>query len=119
MNLFNDKKNIYQKIVNIILLIWVIGALVAFYAATIDLIFPSEPVMTYKEYKATRCIVYNEQSSEPKTEIYPVDCQSQYDGYKTDLKRNNYYKRNNMLISLGNVIIVGTTLWLLNKKKED
>jgi hypothetical protein len=119
MDLFNNKKNIYQKIVNIILLIWFIGALVVCYSTIVELLFPSEPVITYNEYKATRCITYAEKSASDTSQIYNPDCKTQYDVYKTDLKRNNYYKRNALLMAFGNVVIVGTALWLLNKKKED
>ena len=57
MTLFSKEKEIIFKIVNAVLLIWLIGAIV-FVASSVIELTVKDPVReyTYEEYKATNCI---------------------------------------------------------------
>ncbi|MGI6325076.1 MAG: hypothetical protein ACOXZS_03965 [Bacilli bacterium] len=114
MNLFSSKKNIFLKIMNGILLLWFVGALAICANNFITMLMP-EPFLTYEEFKAERCGFFKEHTEEDSEE----PCQSQYNNYKTTRKRDNYYNRRGLLVALSNVIIVGSTIYTLNRKKEE
>ena len=114
MNLFSEKKNIFLKIVNVILLIWLLTALFFCYTNIINLIMP-EPIQTYAEYRSGSCIYFDDLTDEEKDKR----CEELYESYKISSERSSYYNKKNLIIALGNVIIIGSALVLLNKKKED
>ncbi|MDD4035714.1 MAG: hypothetical protein PHS45_00055 [Bacilli bacterium] len=113
MMLFTEEKNIFLKALNVILILWLIGAIVFCYGNVINLVMP-EPIRTHDEYKATDCR-YFQKEEENNQEEY---CESQYENYKQMANRNTYYNKRNLLIASGNVVIVGGVLILLNKKKQ-
>lgn len=113
--LFADSKSLFLKIINVILLIWLLTAVFFWYSTSIALIMP-EPIQTYEEYKGLSCQYFDEEVTEQKRE---QTCRNRYESYKGDHRRSYYYSKRGLVIAVGNVIIVGTTLVLLNKKKED
>lgn len=116
MNLFSKDKEIIFKIVNAVLLIWLIGAIVFVASSTIELIV-KEPVReyTYEEYKETNCYPKSETSTEEENE---VSCKAQYNDYNFNNKNSNYYELKSLYISIANVVIVGGFIFFINKKKS-
>jgi hypothetical protein len=114
MNLFSDKKNLFLKVVNVILLLWFIGALIVCYSSIVNLFLTS--IQSYQEYKSYNCIIYDNSKDNNATPKYYSDCYQRYDAYKQSQRNQNL---KNLFIALGNVIIVGSTIRFLNNKKED
>lgn len=113
MSLFTEEKNIFLKSLNVILILWLVGAVVFCYGNIINLIMP-EPTRTYEEYEAMDCRYIPEEEGTEKEDY----CKSQYDNYKQMIKRNIYYDKKDLLVAFGSVIIVGGVLILLNRKKQ-
>lgn len=111
MTLFTEEKNIFLRALNVILILWLIGALVFCYSNVVNIVVP-EPVQTYEEYEKTNCRYISEELDEEE------HCESQYESYKQMITRNRYYDKRNLLIAFGNVIIVGSGLAFLNRKKQ-
>ena len=83
MNLFGEKKGIFLKIANIILLIWFVGALVATYATAVDLLLP-QSIQSYDEYKYYSCRIYDKEEENR----YYEDCEDLYNAYKASMESN-------------------------------
>lgn len=115
MNLFSTKKSLFLKIMNGILLLWLIAAIVFCYSSLVMWLIP-EPTYSYEEYKVIHCPFKDTGLTDEEHEQY---CEEQYNWYKADKKHNKYYNKRSLLIAFGNVVIVGTTQYLLNRKKED
>ncbi|NLL44944.1 MAG: hypothetical protein GX247_04705 [Mollicutes bacterium] len=109
MNLFNKEKDLILKVTNLVLLLWLIGSITIFYINLVDVIMP-KPLMTYDEYRSIHC--------EYKTFENKEECQTFYNSYKKANENSVYRKQKIILTSLGSVIIVSATLYLLNKKKK-
>lgn len=116
MTLFSKEKEIIFKIVNAILLIWLIGAIVFVASSVIELAI-KEPVReyTYKEYAATNCIY---KDSTYTDEEYDNMCLNQYNDYEFSSKNSDFYQLKTLYISIANVIIVGGFLYFINRSKK-
>ncbi|NLL44945.1 MAG: hypothetical protein GX247_04710 [Mollicutes bacterium] len=113
MHLFSKEKDLIHRVANLILILWLVIAIFIMYNSFINTII-KEPILTYDEYKIENCGQYI-----PKNEYDDEDfCPSQYEQYKFSRKNNEYYNKKNLINSLGNVIIVGTFIFLLNKKRN-
>ncbi|MDD2435186.1 MAG: hypothetical protein PHO63_02915 [Bacilli bacterium] len=114
MILFSKDKEIIFKITNAILLIWLIAAMVIATNSLIKMVV-NEPVYTYQEYEVDECRYFK---NEPSTENPDEECEYRYASYKNNLKREDYYEKITLYTSIANVIIVGGTLFFINRKKE-
>ena len=117
MSLFSKEKEIIFKIVNAVLLIWLIGAIVFVASSVIELAI-KEPVRTYtyEQYKATNCIYKDEEATE---EVNETNCLAQYDDYTFSNENADYYKWRTLYVSIANVVIVSGFLFFINRKKKD
>lgn len=113
MILFSKDKEIIFKITNAILLIWLLGALVFTANNIIDLLV-KKPEYTYNEYELENCSY----TKIPNSETDEDYCQDSYDRYLLDRKNEDYYKKINLYTSIANVVIVGGTMFFINRKKE-
>jgi len=126
MKLFNNEKDLIHRILNLILIVWFVGALFAV-AVTLINMFVKAPILTYSEYKADSCssdyYYYKGGVGLDETEIdYEKNCLQSYAYYESNLKDEEYNNSKGLYISLGNVVIVGASLLFLNpitlKKKQ-
>ena|SRR5690554_3318612 len=115
MNLFDKEKDLIHRIANCIFVIWLVGAIFLFYNNMINLLFKS-PTLTYEEYELQYCrdLLYEEE----KKEIDKDKCNNMYQQYLLSNKNNDYYAKRNLLYTAGNMVIVGTSLYLLNRNKK-
>ncbi len=108
MNLFSKDKELIFKIVNGIFLIWFIAAVVLTANSAIDLIV-KDNVPTYQEYRQTEIKNYpvNDKLSEVEMENM----------YNQQYASRDVQALKSMLIGMANIVIVGGTIYVLNKKK--
>lgn len=114
MNLFGKDKELVLKLTNAALLIWLIGALVFTFSSALEL-YMKEPVRkrSYDEYKTT-CYMNKEDNQEEQEKA----CKAQFKDFEFEENNRSFYKRRSFYIAIANVVIVGSTLYLLNKEKE-
>lgn len=110
MNLFSKDKELINKIVNGMLLIWLTGALVFTFSIIVTTVIKDPALKSYKNYKAINCryLLYDETT---KSDTY--SCKEDYQASKISEK---YNKRIAITISLVNVIIVSSVLYVVNIK---
>lgn len=113
MHLFDKEKDLILKITNLVLLVWLISAITFFHVALVNLIWPESP-MEYVEYEFHYC-GYKEPLE--KSEEYDKNCKDMYELYRIHAKEEIINTKKSLLISVGNVVIVGVGLVLLNKKQ--
>lgn len=103
MSLFDKEKELIFKITNAILLIWFVAAVALSFSSAITLLVPGPT----EEQQIKDCI-NNDDTEEAKIkceEIYDFDYSKRYDVI-------SFYT------SIANVLIVGSSLYFLNRKKE-
>lgn len=108
MNLFAKEKELILKLTNAILIIWLISAL-CFVVSNITELVVKEEKLNYDDYSTINCN-YTVDVSEKD------NCNREYLLYY-DNDRDVSTLRS-FIISLSNVIIVGGSLYLLNKPKR-
>ncbi len=108
MNLFSKEKDLIHRIANLILVVWLVSAVFIFYSSFINLMI-KEPVLSYDEYELEYC----QKVSEEKEDY----CKNAYNNYKLTNQNNDLNSKKQLYHSLGNVIIVGVFLYLINKRK--
>lgn len=104
--LFEKEKDLILKLVNLVLIIWLISAITFFHVSLVDIIMPDK-IMTYDDYKATYC----------NFKIEGDDCQTQYEYEKDSHKRQIINRKKSMFMSMGNMVIVVTGIYIINKKR--
>ncbi|MDD2371177.1 MAG: hypothetical protein PHQ32_04165 [Firmicutes bacterium] len=106
MNLFSKEKELIFKIVNGIFLIWLIAAVVITANSAIDY-FVKEDIPTYQEFRET------------EIKNYPVDDKVSEEDlqimYDQSYASRDVYALKSMLIGLANIVIVGGTIYILNR----
>ena len=75
-------------------------------------ILVKEPEYTFEEYKTEYCNYKYEDEIKD-------DCKNMYDNSLITGKKENYYQKRNLYTSIINVVIVGTGLLIINRKKPD
>lgn len=110
--LFKKDKELLLKLTNAILLLWLIGAIVALLSSIVDISI-KDPVanLTYEEYKGIYCYS-DESSTEEQNELR---CKGDY---KLQTINNDNYKIKVIYNSAIMIVVVGSTLYLLNRKKQ-
>ena len=112
MNLFSKDRDIIHRINNLVLIVWLVIAIFFFYSSFVDL-FIKMPVLTYEEFEVSHCNV-----KDPKIPTNNDNCQDSYKKYKLSEKDQDYYAIRTLINSAGNMVIVGLSLFLLNKNKK-
>ena len=115
MILFSKDKEIISKIVNGVLLIWLVAALI-FTAFNLITMLVKDPNSTsYNVYKSNYCSHYIEKDSLISEEDSEQQCK---DNYERNKESENYRKSISLYTSIANVIIVGGVLYFLNKQRK-
>lgn len=113
MNLFNKEKEFVLKLINGILLIWIIIATVILFTNIVNLII-KEPKLTYDEYKTVNCI----QSIEEDASEAELTCQNQFAAIEINDRNQNYYYYRSIAICLVNTLIVSGVVVLINRNDK-
>lgn len=115
--LFSKEKDIFLKIVNAILIIWVIVAIVITLGVGIHIV-NGDKVLSYEEYKVAQCDLDKIPTEEIDSKTIEQNC---LDNYKTDKRYQEQMNKenvNNFLVGLSNIVIVSLFMHLLNKKSK-
>lgn len=112
MNLFTKEKELILKITNGILLVWMLAAVIFTGSYIIDMAYPNLE-FTYDEYKISYCRKYDGE----KDEEFETDCELNYESYKLNNKENNHYQMKYLYTSALNILVVGSGLFIINRKK--
>lgn len=117
--LFDKEKDLILKLTNIVLILWLIGAISALQFTLTDMLL-KEPKLTLSEYKTYYCYGYRDVKEVKEEVIEPDvnDCENQYAMYEIEHDKFDNSKLKFVIISLGNVIIVSTALYFINKKER-
>ena len=107
---FSKDKELILKITNGVLIIWLLGALIFTGNNLVDLML-KEPEMTYEEYETTYCINKMEKDDDDY-------CERMFESFKLNDKREITSQKRNLYTSIVNVVIVGTGLVVINRKKK-
>lgn len=113
---FNKEKDFVLKLVNIVLILWLVGAISALQFSLTELFF-KDPKLTLSEYEIYYCNNYREYLEE----IYSSDeddCVKQYKIYEKEHKTFDNDKIKYVVMALGNVIIVSASLYFVNKERK-
>ena len=112
--LFSKEKDIFVKVINFILILWLMIAVVITFGVGINIINKTT-MPTYDKYKIEEC----ELDKIPQEEIDKETYNNCYNSYLEDKKNAEVMHKsnaNNILISICNIVIVSLALNLLNKK---
>ena len=117
MELFSKDKDLIHRITNLVLIVWLVGSMFAI-STNIITTLVKEPTLTFEEYRAQNCKNYffdkeTELTEEQKTER----CLQEYSMSEIWAKDREYQNSRSIYVSFANLAIVGTALFLLNKKK--
>ena len=110
MNLFNKEKEFVLKLINGILLIWIIIAIVIVFSNIVNLVV-KDPELTYDEYRIVNCV----QSPDEDATEAELSCQEQYQAVEINNRSQNYYYYRSIVICLANILIVGSVIFILNR----
>lgn len=113
MNLFNKEKELILKITNGILLVWILAAFIFMGSYIIDVIYP-DIELSFDEYKVSYCRKYDD---EDELE-FETECEYNYESYKLNNKETEHYQIKYIYTSALNIIVVGTGLFIINRKKQ-
>jgi hypothetical protein len=119
MHLFNSEKDLIHRIANLIFIIWLVVAIFITYNSIIDLVVKKD-TLSYKEYESLYCnnnVKSDSEEAKDSNDTYKVNCESLYETYKIGINENELYTKRSLVNSIGNLIIVGTTLYIINKKR--
>lgn len=107
MKLFSKEKGLIFSALNAILLIWMVAAAVSIFSNLAYLII-KEDNYTYEEYSIVYCDEY----------LNEEDCKRDFAEHNLFVKDwQTTYKRD-IIIAVGNIIIVGGVMYLINLEKK-
>ena len=115
--LFSKEKDIFLKIVNSILILWLIAAIVITLAVGIQLI-NKDSVTTYEAYSKEVCMLDKIPEVEIDSKTTESNCKSSYKIEKKRIDKMNKANTNNFLIGLANIVIVWLFISILNRKSK-
>lgn len=122
--LFSKEKDIFLKIINSILVIWLMIAIVITLGVGIKLI-NKEEILTYDEYAQEVCVLdklpyecTDEECKKETDEERKENCEYYYILDKKEKEDMNKANIDNILISIANIVIVSLFLHLLNKRTK-
>lgn len=105
--MFDKEKDWILKLVNLILILWLIGSLIFFYTSVVDVLIKEKP-MSYNLYKQKHCEYLDDD----------VECQRMFDSMEENDKYSYNLKKRDIFISIGNVALVSATIKILNKRRN-
>ena len=115
--LFSKEKDIFLKIINTILVLWLIAAITITLAVGIQLI-NKDSVTTYESYSTEVCMLDKIPSEEIDSKTTEKNCKESYKIEKKRIDKMNKANTNNFLIGLANIVIVWLFLSILNRKTK-
>ena len=115
--LFSKEKDIFLKVVNSVLVLWLIIAIVITFGVGIKII-NKDVVLSYEEYSKEVCTLDKIPVEEVDQELIKENCYSSYIDEKNYIENMNKTNIDNILTSAANVVIVSLFLHLLNKKTK-
>ncbi len=115
--LFSKDNDTFLKIVNSILVLWLIVAIVITLAVGIQLI-NKDNITTYEEYSKEVCMLDKIPTEEIDSSTTVKNCKDNYKTDKRNIERMNKANNNNFLIGISNIVIVSIFIHLLNKKTK-
>ena len=115
--LFSKEKDTFLKIINTILILWLIVAIVVTLAVGIQLI-NKDSVTTYEAYSKDVCMLDKIPDVEIDTSTTKSNCKESYKIEKKRINKMNKANTNNFLIGLANIVIVSLFISILNKKSK-
>ena len=115
--LFSKEKDIFLKIINSILVLWLIAAIVITLGVGIKLI-NKDTVSTYENYSKEVCMLDKIPDVEIDSKTTESNCKNSYKTEKKRVDKMNKANTNNFLIGLANVVIVSLFISILNKKTK-
>ena len=115
--LFAKEKDIFLKVINFILVLWVIAAIVITLAVGIQII-NKDKVLTYEEYSKKICLLDQIPQEEIDLQTAQRNCRNSYKYEVKNIEKMNKANTNNFLIGLSNIVIVSLFMNLLNKKTK-
>lgn len=117
MKLFSSEKDIFLKVINSILIIWLIIAIVITFGVGINII-NKDTVLSYDEYSVQVCDLDKIPQEEVDQDLIKDNCYQSYIEEKKNVENMNKSNTNNILISVANIVVVSLFLHLLNKKTK-
>lgn len=115
--LFAKEKDIFLKVINSILVLWLIAAIVITFGVGIKIV-NKDRVLTYEEYSKEVCMLDKIPQEEIDVQTVQRNCRNNYKYDKKNIEKMNKTNTNNFLIGLSNVVIVSLFVHLLNKKSK-
>lgn len=113
--LFSKEKDIVLKVINSILVIWLIAAIVITFGVGIR-IFNKDVTLSYSDYSKQICDLDKIPTEEIDQQTIKYNCYASYIAEKKENESYNKANVNNILVSLSNIVIVALFLSLLNRK---
>ena len=113
--LFSKEKDTFLKIINTILILWLITAIVITFAVGIQII-NKEKVLSYEDYSKEVCMLDKIPQEEIDIKTAQSNCRNNYKIENKNIKKMNKANTNNFMIGLSNIVIVALFMSLLNKK---
>lgn len=104
MSLFGNENDLIKRILNLILVIWLIITIAVSYSNTVDLLFDYS-LEKYDDYK----ILYCDEDEET--------CKDRYDYDKINYKLSKTTQVKSLINSSGNFLVVTVFIFILNRKK--
>ncbi len=117
MKLFSSEKDIFLKIVNSILIIWLIISIVITFGIGIKIINKDE-VVSYSDYSKMVCDLDKIPVEEVDQDLIKDNCYASYISEKKKTENMNKTNVDNILILISNIVIVSLFISLLNKKTK-
>ncbi|MEG2311618.1 MAG: hypothetical protein RSB72_02850 [Bacilli bacterium] len=108
MNLFGKEKEFVLKLINGIMLIWVIIATVVIFSNIVNLLV-KDPALTYDDYRVVNCTTEKTDSIS-----YEGECHDRYQANIVNMRTQNYYYYRSIIIGLSNILSVGGVIVIIN-----
>ena len=115
--LFAKEKDIFLKVINSILVLWLIASIVITFGVGIKII-NKDRILTYEDYSKEICMIDKIPEEEIDMTTVKENCRTNYNYDKSETQRMNKANTNNFLIGLSNIVIVSLFMNLLNKKSK-
>ena len=112
--LFSKEKDIVLKVINSILVIWLIAAIVITFGVGIRIF--KDVTLSYSDYSKQICDLDKIPMEEIDQQTIKDNCYASYIAEKKENESYNKANVNNILVSLSNIVIVALFLSLLNRK---
>ena len=116
--LFSKEKDIFLRIINCILILWLIIAIVITLGVGIKIV-NKDTILTYEEYSKEVCMLDKIPEEEIDKASTKENCRLSYTSDKNYKEEMNKANNNNFLIGISNIVIVSIFIHLLNKNKRD